>query len=303
MSTHPDAGNNPSEGLGVIRISGADRRIFLQGQLTQDIDELTPGNPLLAGWVSPKGRLRCLAWVIDWHDAAWLILPQALGVPVARQLAPYVLRADVQIETPATGVHALHRSELGAVENLQVNPDKQTITHCIYNDNYLFLAIEQLPETGLLLSEPATAPEAGPTDWQAWRRQNVRAGLPSVWPESSEMFVPQMLNLDLLDAISFSKGCYVGQEIVARTQNLGRIKRRMYGFTADGEHHAGPGADLYSDGKKTGELVDAVCGDGRTELLAVVPIEKLNEPLWLDPDNEVPLDRVALPYRVPEQPG
>ncbi|HJP03691.1 MAG: hypothetical protein QGH46_10640 [Gammaproteobacteria bacterium] len=302
MMKQPGADNGPSDGLGVLRISGNDRQDFLQGQLTQDVDKLTAENPLFAGWTSAKGRLRCLLWVVDWRDAVWLILPKSLLEPVARQLAMFVLRADVQIGIPEVEVNALNKAGLQSLDSLKVPSDKSGVSHCIYSDKLLFLGIEQLQQTGLLLTDSSTAaPSVGVLSWQDWRRACVRAGLPSVWLQSGEMFVPQMLNLDLLDAISFSKGCYVGQEIIARTQNLGRIKRRMYGFRTKGQHLPGPGDALYSSGKKAGELVDAVCGEGSTELLAVVPIDKLDEPLCLDSESTVPLERVTLPYPVPEQ--
>ena len=109
-----------------------------------------------------------------------------------------------------------------------------------------------------------------------------------------------MLNLDMLDAISFSKGCYVGQEIVARTQNLGRIKRRMYGFSADPTLQVHPGDKLFLDGREAGEIVDSVTSSDETNLLAVTRIEQSQEAFYLDADITTrPVKQRALPDAVP----
>jgi folate-binding Fe-S cluster repair protein YgfZ len=109
-----------------------------------------------------------------------------------------------------------------------------------------------------------------------------------------------MLNLDLLNGISFTKGCYVGQEIVARTQNLGKIKRRMYGFTNRDGDISQPGDPVYAGGQAVGEVVDAVCSASQNELLAVVRIEAINSDLSLDQEGKHQLLRRELPYTVPE---
>jgi folate-binding protein YgfZ len=137
-------------------------------------------------------------------------------------------------------------------------------------------------------------------DTTAWRLANIRAGIPTVWAETRESFVPQMLNLDLLAAISFSKGCYVGQEIIARTQNLGRIKRRMYRFETPAAAEIQPGDPVYADGSSAGTVVDAVTTGKISELLAVIRIESMVHTLSLAESGAIPLASVQLPYSVPE---
>ena len=115
-----------------------------------------------------------------------------------------------------------------------------------------------------------------------------------------EQFTPQMLNLDLLGAISFTKGCYVGQEIVARTQNLGRIKRRLYRFRADSANDFEPGQLLYGPENKTGKIVSCARSGTATDLLAVIAIESAKSDWFAEAEYRTMLIQEPLPYSIPE---
>jgi folate-binding protein YgfZ len=289
----PTNDNHPitdDRSLTAIQVNGADRIEFLQGQLTQDLSQLLPDNPLLAGWASPKGRLICTTWVVDWLDTVWLIVPTSLSNAICQRLRMFVLRADVQVEVSSGGVYQ------GAGESSKIDNNSSGYS-CFYDDNSYTLS----PVAGAdirLTCSPDTAPDSSSI---AWRRAMIAAGMPTVWLETRESFVPQMLNLDLLQGISFDKGCYVGQEIVARTQNLGRIKRRMYRFGVLSEGPFSPGQTVYSGSTNVGEVVDAVAtGSSSSELLAVVRIAALNTELSLDTAGDLPLQLLELPYSVPE---
>ena len=275
--------------LGAVCISGSDRLNFLQGQLTQDVANLKSGTPLLAGWANAKGRLLCVTWLFEWQDQVWLIMPAELCAGVARRLSMFVLRTDAGI---TVSEHMLLPTDRQAAIDL-IKPDDIDVSICFYSDNYFYFEISS--GAGLLLGSTKEA-----ADMADWRLTCIRAGLPLVWPATAESFVPQMLNLDLLNGISFTKGCYVGQEIVARTQNLGKIKRRMYGFTSELANSCNPGDSVYSDGKHSGEVVDAVCTGSQNELLAVVKIETLGAVLSLDQTGKDALTRRQLPYEIPE---
>jgi folate-binding protein YgfZ len=275
--------------LGAVCISGSDRLDFLQGQLTQDVALLVPGKPLLAGWANAKGRLLCVTWMFDWLDQVWLVMPADLCEEVARRLKMFVLRADARVEVASQTVSPLDRQ---SAKTLIKTEDGHT-SDCFYNSSHHYF--EPADDTGLI-----TGPATEARSLTGWRLNCIRAGLPMVWPTTREAFVPQMLNLDLLNGISFTKGCYVGQEIVARTQNLGKIKRRMYGFTNQGAAISQPGDPVYADGQTVGEVVDAVCSADQNELLAVIRIEAINSGLSLDLEGKHQLLRRELPYTVPE---
>jgi hypothetical protein len=266
-----------------LRIGGKDRIEFLQGQLTQDVALLSPTKPLLAGWNTAKGRLLCICWLVEWQDAIWMLLPDELRSNTAKRLKMFVLSADVDISEDAITVE-LSTSDIS----------KESRLNTCYTDDYY--SFESASGAALTLgSHPHLT--AMPED--DWRLAHIRAGRPWVWQATTDEFVAQMLNLDLLNAISFNKGCYVGQEIIARTQNLGRIKRRMYGFRTDNTG-VKAGQPVLADGNTVGQIVDAVTGESGTELLAVVRIEATGEDLRVLSDAGPLLEPFALPYEHPD---
>jgi folate-binding protein YgfZ len=135
----------------------------------------------------------------------------------------------------------------------------------------------------------------------AWEAACIRLGEPEVYASTCESWVPQMLNLDLLGAVSFRKGCYPGQEIVARTQNLGRIKRRLFRYRVSGNGLPAPGDDLLLGEAKVGEVVRSARHDDAMELLAVVNLDAAGVGLTA-PRAAAACSPEALPYPVPEAP-
>ena len=285
--------------LAAIRISGHDRISFLQGQLTQDVTLLTPANPLLAGWASAKGRLLCVPWIVDWHEAVWLVLPGEIAATITKRLQMFVLRADVQVELAAAHVQPAPQDQLTEATKSNNALDKIDITYCLYNDNEFSIIPAGGVEMGIRIQPGLPDMATEPATIERWRLMNIRAGLPVIGAAVAEEFVPQMVNLDLLGAISFTKGCYVGQEIVARTQNLGRIKRRMYAFNMPAAEPVAPGQAVYGRQGAVGQIVDAVVTATGTEMLAVIRIDSLEDSLSMEPDGQQPLTRLPLPYSIP----
>lgn len=144
------------------------------------------------------------------------------------------------------------------------------------------------------LEEASAADLGAPASIQDWRLDNLRAGVPDIRTTQSEAFTPHMLNLDLLDAISFDKGCYTGQEIVARTHYRGATKRRMFRF--ESETPVAEGASVYAGDQKIGDVVNVI---GR-DLLAVIPVDSRDADLTADGS---PLQRIALPYESRQLPA
>jgi folate-binding protein YgfZ len=130
--------------------------------------------------------------------------------------------------------------------------------------------------------------------------ENVLTGIPQIYPETREQFLPQMLNLDQLNAVDFKKGCYPGQEIVARAQYLGQLKRRMYRFKTDAADRPAPGTSLFAADGANGTVIDAARDDsGCCQLLAVVPIESMQEDWHLGGKDGPHLGLQTLPYPLP----
>ncbi len=287
--------------LGILRVSGRDRRTFLQGQLTQDLDRLSPEKWIFSGWTSPKGRLLTIAQLFDWRDSIWLLMPVDLIDDVAKRLAMYILRSDVQLEACTISVTGLGGpNTITTAQSLGITladePDASASTEklCVgrlAGDPTRLVALGDLP--------PFPTPEPTKHDSNTWRLQNIRSGIPVIFAATSEAFLPQMVNLDLCGGVSFDKGCYTGQEIVARTQNLGRVKRRMFRFTYAAELELVPGQTIFSAGRPVGHVVDGASLDAGIELLAVVPHTGDDGNLALDEAGTVRLSSAPMPYAVP----
>jgi folate-binding protein YgfZ len=284
------------DGFRVLIIGGPDRVEFLQGQLTQDITTLEAAGTALAGWATVKGRLLAVGQLIAAGDEIWWPLPADIVESVARRLQMFVLRAQVKIvqsEIPVAGiigVGGLDALDI-AGENVPLNDRPQQLT-----DGGLVMRVTGDPNRAWLIGPAAEASNLESADESEWVLQSIRSGVPFIVAATQEQFVPQMLNLDRLGAISFEKGCYVGQEIVARTQNLGRIKRRMFGFSAEGAASLEPGTTIYGPDNSTGKVALSVTNGTVTELLAVIAIDLSQGQWFADQEQTLRLTPTKVPY-------
>ena len=273
--------------LGVLRIGGADAARFLQGQLTNDTRLLADGRTQLSACNTPQGRVVALLRLRQTDDAVYALLPQELAATVATSLRRFVLRAKVDLQVAT---------------DLRVAWVAGTPTPIPDSTAAEIISFDYAPGRQVIAAHGATLDAmAGPSHEPAqaeidneWRAADIAAGLPQVLAATSGSFVPQMLNLDRLDAISFTKGCYTGQEIVARTQHLGRIKRRTLRYRLPPGPELAPLAGLSLAGQKVAEVVMSATRDGAVELLAVTSLEALGRTLEAEDGREaVP---VELPY-------
>jgi folate-binding protein YgfZ len=272
--------------LGVIGFAGADAQVFLQGQLTCDVREASTVASRPGALCTPKGR--ALATFRLWQDADGYCMQLPVGQlePIRKRLSMYVLRSKVSVSDrsdqcvrigvagPQAGARLA--AALGAAP--EALPAAGAIVQA---DGMQWLALEGGRFELVVQPDAAAAlwtTLAGtitPAGEAAWRWAAIHAGEATLHEETREQFVPQMLDLDLTGGIGFSKGCYTGQEIVARTQYLGRLKQRLYRAHLDGsEMLPAPGVPLYSadlEGQATGMVVEAAWAPaGGIDLLAVV---------------------------------
>jgi hypothetical protein len=275
-------------GLGVIRLAGPDAWPFLQGQVTADLSRLDPHVSSLAAWCTPQGRVIALMRVAQEAEGLLAVLPRELCKSVAERLGRYVLRARVKV-TDASGelaVAGLCGTGAGFVES---SPGLSSLR--------LPAGRECLVGSPERIAKAVAGLRRGSAG--AWDSACVAQGEPEVYVATSEAWVPQMLNLDLLGAVGYRKGCYPGQEIVARTQNLGRIKRRLFRYHVAGPLLPGPGAALRLGITRVGEVVRSASTAGVNELLAVVNLEAAGLGLT-DETGTVTCSPEPLPYAVPE---
>jgi folate-binding protein YgfZ len=256
----------PLGDLGVIRATGADAAGFLHNLLTNDINGIKPGDARFAGFCTPKGRLLALFLIWREGDDFLLMLPRDILPAMLKKLSMYVLRSKVKL-TDATGERAL----IGFSAPIAVSsaPTLALGDAVAALPRFGVASIEggqaiRLDDTRWLLAlDSATAASgwqalataARPVGLAAWQWLEIAAGQPRVVAATQEAFVPQMLNMELpaVAGVSFTKGCYPGQEIVARTQYLGKVKRRT--FRARLAAAVAPGASVYAP-----ETGDQHCG-------------------------------------------
>ena len=271
--------------LGVLRICGEDAATFLQGQVTHDTRLLAGGRTLLAACNTPQGRVIALLRLRRAGDAVYALLPIDLLERVATHLRRFVLRAKVSVQIAddlqPVWMSAIPEAGSTGIISFDYGADRRVV------------ATPGAPPGAISGSSPA---KSLPGIEDEWWSADISAGLPQVFRASSEAFVPQMLNLDLLDGISFSKGCYTGQEIVARTQHLGRIKRRTFRYLLPNGPLPAPLAGLTLDGAKVAEVVVSARRADRVELLAVTSLEARGRTLRTEDGREAVA--AELPYEI-----
>jgi folate-binding protein YgfZ len=278
----------------VICVSGRDRVVFLQGQLTQDVSRAVNDATCLAGWADAKGRLLWAGQLFVRADSLCLLASADIAEALATRLRMYVLRAQVAVTLTELAILGI-ASEEGSHEahHPSLPTDWQRLR--LANDPGRHVLIGPASGCGPLLVALRLA-RGSPMDWQL---RDIRAGLPEITPATSGAFVPQMVNLDLLDGISFTKGCYTGQEIVARTRYRGRVKRRMLRFATTGEPPPA-GAPVFAGRGAVGEIVSAAAAGNGSELLAVIVLDDLPGPFYTDEARTQTLTQLPLPYPIPE---
>lgn len=281
-----------------MRFSGVDAQAFLHGQLTCDVAALQAGASTYGGYCTPKGRLLAafLLWLSE--DGYTMLLPAALAEPIRKRLTMYVLRSKVKVEdlTPdlvCVGIFGTDAAQqlldLGGLipERLHGVAVHDGVT-AIHLPTQRYLAV--LPR--------AQASMADGSD--AWNGLDIANGIPFILPATQEEFVPQMVNLDLIGGLSYIKGCYPGQEIVARTHYLGKLKQRMYRARVSAE--AVPGDKLYCAGlgEQSGGMIvsSAPAADGRRDILAVLQTAHARSSSWhLGALPGPALELASLPYK------
>jgi folate-binding protein YgfZ len=295
--------NKPRSGrlthLGLLRFAGPDALSFLQGQITNDTQGLAAKRALLAAYLNPQGRVLALMHLLPHSSGTLAILPRELLHPIAERMRKYVLRAKVKIEDPGetlevSGYHGLESLQqaglpVPAEAGAYVERDGIGVARVGQEARYWVVAARHPPTAA------AAAPSGSERDW---RLADIQAGLPQVYGDTSEAFVAQMLNLDLLDGISFKKGCYTGQEIVARTQHLGRIKRRLVHLKLPGGAWRIGEEFTLSDGRH-GRLAEVIEDGGVNEALAVVTLEPASAEVLTAPaaaPRALAAVQVPLPY-------
>ena len=296
--------------LGLLELSGDDAVAFLQGQVTNDIEQLNGANSQYAAYCNPKGRMLALFLAFAHYDHLHLQLDGRLLEPIMKRLKMYVMRSKVTITDASDNIMRM------AVAGKNSEAALQAMFARVPQQAHELVSLDN----GALIRLPGSVPrymvyssiEHAPAIWNqlkqthqpvgkaCWEWLEIQAGIPDIVPTTQEEFVPQMLNLDALDAINYKKGCYTGQEIVARTHYLGKVKRRtQLAHIASAEPPIAGDDVLDKDGNETGKIVrSAASPHGGFDVLAQVRLESLaaGKLLW----NGYELQMQNLPYSLAE---
>lgn len=293
----------PLTHLAVLEASGADATAFLHAQLSNDVQGLPADRSRLAGYCNAKGRLYAVPrlWRVD--DRWQLVLPADTADAVLKRLRMFVLRSRVALhrreDVSLLGVAGPRAADCLRQAGLPVPGEVDTVVARGETSILRLPApIERFAlcvpdgEAAALWAALAGTATAAPA--AAWRLLDIDAGLPTIYAATLESFVPQMVNLERVGGVSFRKGCYPGQEIVARMHYLGKPSRRMYRLRAAGATPTAGSAVLDAAGHEVGTVVDAAPAAAGCRLLAVLQVTAAEDGLRL-PDGQ-PLERLPLPY-------
>lgn len=276
----------PLADFGLIALSGEDAAHFLHNQLTNDVEHLTSNEARLAGYCSPKGRL--LATFLIWKsaDAILLQVPRDILPAIQKRLQMFVLRAKVKLADITADHTTLGLTGTAAGATLshwfptlppspytKVESDAGTlirVADALGAPRYQWITTQIVAQDAwATLIETLT-----PAEPRAWRLTDIHAGIPQITQATQEQFVPQMVNYELIGGVNFKKGCYPGQEIVARSQYLGKLKRRMM-LASIATQDAKPGMEVFSVAdpeQPCGMIVNAE-SNSQNEMMCLVEIK------------------------------
>lgn len=302
------------EYLGVIAVHGRDAGDFLQSQFSNDISKLDEHTSQLNAYCTPKGRILGLMRVFRRGDTWYLRLPADSLEAVIQRLRMFVMRADVTLEDVSESFLRIGISGKAAAESLgtaDIPAEPDRVTH---NRELTILRVPGIPSRFEVFASSLDVArslwdtlnvQGAPVGESAWRLLEIQAGLPGIFAATAELFVPQMTNLQLVNGVSFKKGCYPGQEIVARMQYLGTLKRRMYLGRIASDQIALPGDSLFpasGSEQAVGRIVDAQPHpDGGQLALAVLQIASADaNDAFLGAATGPAFELQPLPYSFPD---
>ena len=266
---------------GVLAVRGSDAAKFLQGQLTCNLNYLSDTQASLGARCTQKGRMQSSFRILLQGDGVLLAMATELLEPQLADLKKYAVfsKSKLTDESAAWARFGLSNADQTlATFGLELPADTDSV---VRTDTLIAIRVSAnraelwVPAEHAETVDQQLASQLQQADLNAWLLGQIRAGIGQVMPQTRELFIPQMLNLQAVGGVSFKKGCYTGQEIVARMQYLGKLKRRLYRLNLDAAQLPEPGTPLFSPNHNSaiGEVVIAAKADQSIELLAVLQAE------------------------------
>lgn len=298
----------------LIKIEGADAQTFLHNQFTNDLRLVNEQTSQLSSYCSPKGRILALFRIFKHGDTYYMAMPRTILEPTIKRLRMFVLMSKVTLTdvSDEMGHMGLSGPESAALLKAAVDDLPAAIDGVSHHDELFIIRIPGPqprfdlfgPKEKLAALHQKLAANVSEADANMWQLLDIHAAIPTIYPQNVDAFVPQMVNLQAINALNFKKGCYPGQEIVARMQYLGKLKRRMYLAHVDTGTAPPPGATLFGPNNeqgaehKAGAVVAAQLNpEGGCDLLAVLEIEAAeNTPVHLESASGPTITLLHLPY-------
>ena len=302
--------------LRAYRISGDDASSFLQGQFTNDVNLVSADQAQLSAYCTPKGRMLAIFYLCRWQNDYVLICPADIAESFMQRLKMYIMRSKVSI------AEASDEILLGIIDPEQTlqsqifsssyvttdDTDKQHSYVAACTDDYLCFTLPGPSNRNLMLCKSDASDEITQSlqkiehvfPESVWKQMDIMSGLPFVDVDTQELFVPQMTNMELIEGVSFSKGCYPGQEVVARLHYLGNANRRMFQFSCHSDKDLTTGEDIVStlSDKAIGKVLSVEKTSEQDWIgLAVLRIENIQEDGLQCKDSRITI--TSLPYNVP----
>ncbi len=298
--------------FGLLEFSGEGAQSFLNGQLSCDVVGLSPWHAQYGSYSTPQGRM--LASFLLWRaaDTYCMQLPRNMCDLVRKRIAMFILRSKVKVTDVSNGWTLFGVAGTNAAQAIKKKlgqvpsaPMEMTTTENVFilrldaTRFQLIVAADHAPQISNTVADETT-----PASHAAWDLLDIRAGIPFITPKTQEQFVPQMTNLDLIGGVSFSKGCYPGQEIVARTHYRGKLKQRMYLARIDTANPPHAGDKVFSSdlgAQAAGTIINAApAPEGGYDALAVLQIESAagGDTHWKSLEGPQ-LQLRPLPYEIP----
>ena len=287
---------SPLSSFAVLAVSGDDRHAFLHGQFINDLNLIESPAAQLSAWCNPKGQVITNFIIINTGISYLLIFKQDLKDYVLKRLTMFVLRSDVKIEdisetSPLVGIANINDLSILTEDvptnagDIIANEGIIIVSHPDNSGRYLITGtiealINKLPELNVKLNNSSS-----------WELLDILSGLPWITAATQEQFLPQMLNLDTLKGLSYQKGCYPGQEVIARLHYRGEVKKRVQ--LINSEHELTVGGNITSSENKVGTVINSVNKSDGSYGLAVIELDKVSENLSIN-NNEVSI--LDLPY-------
>ena len=301
---------------GLIRAFGEEATDFLQNQFCNDVRNVSNAQSQLNAYCNPKGRVLAFFRLFQIEDQYYLRLPKAILGDTQNRLQMFVMMSKVSLEDASDELLRIGYSgsdadqELGKIID-SVPTDVDTVTH---TNDVTVVRVSDTPPRFELYGEADViksiwgklTSKATPVGSGSWDLLDIKDAIPEVVPETKEAFVPQMINLEGINALSFKKGCYPGQEIVARMHYLGKLKRHMFIAHIDENTIPAPGDSLFAGGSESGQgagkIVRAESNpNGGTDLLAVIELASIKKgSLHLESAQGPVLNLQPLPYKIGE---